>query len=89
MENCCVNERGPWKVFAKLGHIFGLVSLIGVLVPFVSAALAVDGIILSALGKKSTVNRDKAKKGLTMNIIACAVNFVVSVVVSVIFLINL
>jgi hypothetical protein len=54
-----------------------------------SAALAVDGIVFSALGKKSSVNRDKANKGLTMNIIACAVNFVVSVVVTVIYLISL
>ena len=82
-------DRGPWKVFASIGHIFGIISLILILVPFASCCLAAEGIIFSALGKKSTTKREKAKKGLTMNIIACAVNFVLTVVVYTIYLIQL
>jgi len=73
-------DKGPWKVFAVIGHVFGIVSLVSLFIPFFSFGVAVDGIIMSALGKKSTTKREKAKKGLTMNIVACAVNFVYSMI---------
>ena len=79
-------DKGPWKVFAVIGHVFGIVSLVSILIPFFSCALSIDGIIFSALGKKSTTKKDKASKGLTMNIVACAINFVISIIVYVIYI---
>ena len=29
-----VNERGPWKVFAIIGYMIGIVSLASIFVPF-------------------------------------------------------
>ena len=88
-ENTVVVDKGPWKVFAKIGNIFGIISLITIIIPFVSCSLAAEGIIFSALGKKSTTKRAVAKKALTMNIVACVINFVISVVAYTIFLLTL
>ena len=81
-------DRGPWKVFAIIGYILGIVSLATVLIPFAGCAAGAEGIIFSALGKKSTNKNAKAKKGLTMSIIATAVNFVFTVVVLVVAALN-
>ena len=80
-------ERGPWKVFAIIGYIIGIVSLVSIFIPFAGAGMAVDGIIMSALGKKSESKRHFAKKGLTFSIVACAVNFVISIIIYVIYFI--
>ena len=80
------DDKGPWKVFAIIGYVFGIVSLASVFIPFFSCGLAVEGIILSALGKKSKTKKDKAKKGLTMNIVACVVNFVLSIIIYVAYI---
>ena len=78
--------RGPWKVFAIIGYVYGIVSLVSILIPFYSFAMAIDGIIFSALGVRSTVYNKKAKKGLTMNIISCVVNYIWSIIFYVILL---
>lgn len=82
-----VKERGPWKVFAIIGYIIGIVSLVSIFVPFVGSGMAVDGIIMSALGKKSESKRHLAKKGLTFSIVACAVNFVISIIIYVLYIV--
>lgn len=79
-------DKGPWKVFAVIGYVFGIVSLASIFIPFFSCGLAVEGIILSALGKKSTTKNDKAKKGLTFSIIACVINFILSIIVYVLYI---
>ena len=73
-------DNGPWKVFAIIGYVYGIVNLVMMLIPFVSFAAAIDGIIFSALGKKSKKQHKYAKTGLTANIVACAINYVWSIV---------
>lgn len=75
-------ERGPWKAFAKVGHILGIVSLATMWIPFlVCCATGFYGIVFSALGKKSVENKQIASKGLKMNIAASIVSFVLTVVI--------
>lgn len=75
-------ERGPWKAFAKVGHILGIVSLATMWIPFlVCCATGFYGIVFSALGKKSTENKPMADKALKRNIAASIVSFVLTVVI--------
>ena len=75
-------ERGPWKAFAKVGHILGIVSLATMWIPFfVCCSIGFYGIVFSALGKKSVENKELANKGLKMNIASSVVSFVLTVVI--------
>lgn len=75
-------ERGPWKAFAKVGHILGIVSLATMWIPFVvCCTTGFYGIVFSALGKKSTENKPIADKALKRNIAASIVSFVLTVVI--------
>ena len=78
--------KGPWKAFAIVGYVLGIVDLILMLYPFYSMIMSVYGIVLSALGKKSVSKRKYARRGLTMNIIACSVNFVATVALYVVII---
>lgn len=79
--------RGPWKAFATVGHILGIVSLSFVWFPyFVCCSIGVYGIVFSALGKKSIKNNQKAQKGLVMSIVATTVNFVLTILIYVIII---
>ena len=79
--------RGPWKAFAIVGYVHGIVALVCILLPFFSFALSIDGIIFSALGKKSIAKREKADKGLSMNIAACIINYIWSIALYVIIIV--
>ena len=57
MEEVIEEPKGPWKVFAIVGYVLGIVNLVLVLLPFYSLIMSVYGIVLSALGKKSIVKR--------------------------------
>ena len=75
-------ERGPWKAFAKVGHILGIVSLATMWIPFlVCCTTGFYGIVFSALGKKSVENKPIADKALKRNIAASIVSFVLTVVI--------
>lgn len=75
-------ERGPWKAFAKVGHILGIVSLATMWIPFfVCCSIGFYGIVFSALGKKSVENKPIADKALKRNIAASIVSFVLTVVI--------
>lgn len=79
--------RGPWKAFAIVGFVHGIVALACILFPFFSFALSIDGIVFSALGKKSIAKREKADKGLSMNITACIINYIWSIALYVIIIV--
>ena len=79
--------RGPWKVFAIIGYVYGIVALACMLFPFFSFAMSVEGIVFSALGKKSIAKREKADKGLSMNITACIINYIWSIALYVIIIV--
>lgn len=72
--------RGPWKSFALVGFILGIVSLAMSWIPLVgfifSMVLGITGIVLSSLGKRSVINHSKAKTGLTLSIISLPVGFI-------------
>ena len=71
-------DNGPWKVFALLGFILGIVSLAGSLF-FIGLTTGVPGIVFSILGKKSS-NPDKqakAAKGLKLSIWGLVISIVV------------
>lgn len=66
-------ESGPWKVFAKLGMIFGIISLAVSWVPVLGLGLlgiAEIGLIFSILGMKSRKNKKKAVVGLVLTVLA-------------------
>lgn len=67
-----VQEEGPWKVFATLGLVFGIVGLVLSFAYGAGMGFAVPGLVFSILGKKSVINGGKAKTGLVLNIIAIA-----------------
>ena len=78
--DACKEPKGPWRAFAIIGYVLGIVDLVLLLVPFFSCIVSVFGIVLSALGKKSINKRRFARTGLTCNIIACAVNYVWTII---------
>ena len=78
--NEVVKERGPWKVFAIVGYVLGIVSICGCFIPgFGSYGLC--GIIFSILGKKSLSAKDKAKKGLILSIISSAIGIIIPLLI--------
>lgn len=80
------DDNGPWKVFALIGFILGIVSLAGSLF-FIGLTTGVPGIVFSILGKKSN-NPDRqsqAAKGLKLSIWG----LIVSVVVYIVFIVVL
>ena len=78
-ENPSKEERGPWKNFAKIGNVFGIITFVFCFFPilnFVSLCLGQFGIVFSALGKKSTNHRGKANVGLVFSIIGFALGII-------------
>ena len=80
--NVVVKERGPWKIFAILGYVFGIISICGCVIPGFGISFGVYGIVFAALGKKSLSANVKAKKGLTLSIVATVINVVVVFLIS-------
>lgn len=81
-------DRGPWKVFAKIGNTFGIISIILCFIPIFNIfaiALTEPGIVFSALGIKSPFNRGKAISGLVLNIIAFVLGLILYIVYAIEF----
>ena len=75
-----VSERGPWKAFANVGNILGIVSLATMWIPFlVCCSYGLYGIIFSGLGVRSSSQNKKAKAGLAKSIVATVINFVLTI----------
>lgn len=73
-------DKGPWKVFAYIGYISGIISIFVVLIPFCfpfSIGLAIEGFIFSLLGKKSINQEQKASTGISL----CLASFFISILV--------
>lgn len=72
------SDRGPWKVFAIVGYVLGILSFVLAFFVGVGIEIAPAGIVFSALGKKSTDPEKKAKaeKGLKLSIAAIIISFV-------------
>jgi hypothetical protein len=71
---------GVWKVFAILGLVFGIIGLALCWVPMVdifTTAMAIFGIVFSALGKKS--RSGAATAGLVLSIIGTVLGFIFAV----------
>ena len=64
------NEKGPWKVFAKFGSIFGKISLCVFWLAGVGINLGVLGIVFSCLGKKSKLRKTMAEVGFKRSLLA-------------------
>ena len=74
-------DRGPWKVFAKLGNILGVLSFIFSFIPilnYFSLMISEPAIIFSALGKKSIIHRGKANAGLVFGILGLVFGIIMS-----------
>lgn len=73
-------DKGPWKVFAIIGYVHGIVAIFAVLIPFCfpfSIGLAIEGFIFSMLGKKSINQEQKASTGISL----CLAAFFISILV--------
>ena len=75
-ENRNIEPRGPWKAFAIAGFASGIVALALFFIPYLGIGIGINGIVLSALGKRSVINRGKATAGLVMSIIATVISFI-------------
>ena len=73
------NDKPVNKVFAIIGFVAGIVSLSLVWVPFMFYA-SIPGIVFGKLGESSPSQKDKAKKGFTMSIIATVINVIWTIV---------
>lgn len=66
-------ESGPWKVFAVLGMVLGIISLAVSWIPVLGIGfigVAEIGFVFSILGMKSKKNKKKAVVGLILSILA-------------------
>ena len=68
--------RGPWRVFAIVGFVSGIVGLALAFLPIAGLAIGIEGLVLSCLGQKSIIQRKKADIGVGLNIAAIAVGFI-------------
>lgn len=70
-----------WNIFSKIGFVGGLICFITSFIPYIgfaSAFMAINFIVLSALGKKTTnlFFYNKAKKGLKFSIAASIIGLI-------------
>ena len=72
-------DKVVYKVFAIVSFVAGIVSLCLVWVPFIFYG-SIPGIVLGKLGESSTTQKDKAKRGFVMSIVATAINVVWTIV---------
>ena len=72
-------DKVVYKVFAIVSFVTGIVSLCLVWVPFIFYG-SIPGIVLGKLGESSTSQKDKAKRGFIMSIVATAINIVWTIV---------
>ena len=68
--------KGPWKVFAILGLVFGIVGLVLSWANVGGLLISVAGLVFSILGKKSVSKHGVAVAGLILSIIALALSAV-------------
>lgn len=72
-------DKVVYKVFAIVSFVTGIVSLCLVWVPFIFYG-SIPGIVFGKLGESSTREKDKAKRGFVMSIVATAINIVWTIV---------
>jgi len=75
-------QADPRKGFAIAGLVLGIVSLVLFWVFYLGIPVAIVGVIMSVLGRRSTQNRTMATVGLVLSIVAivlslCIVGFIV------------
>jgi uncharacterized membrane protein len=75
--NYQVSDTGPWKVFAIVGFVMGILSLVFCWIPFSNFYLGAPGLVLSILGKKSATKIEYAMKGFTLNLVGIIINVLV------------
>ena len=84
-------DRGPWKAFAKLGNIFGVILFVLAFIPYfnlLSCSFSVFSIVFSALGIRSKDHKGKAIVGLVFSILALIFGFILYVVYTIALLDN-
>ena len=77
-ENCGTIVRTPEEESSKkalTGFILGLVSIIAWLLPLAGYPVSICGIVFSAKGLKSQINKGKATAGLVLSIIFLVFTF--------------
>lgn len=71
-----VEDNGPWKVFAILGLVFGIVGLVFCWAYGSGGLISATGLVFSILGKKSTTKAGNATAGLILSIIGLALSVI-------------
>lgn len=88
VEQKATYQAGPqYKVFAIVGYVLGLSSLILAWVPFMFFN-AIAGLIFSKVGNKPTNKQQFAKKGHVLSLIALIVNIVFTILFYVLVVIS-
>lgn len=80
-------ERGPWKAFATVGNVLGILSFVFSFIPilnYISLILSEPAIVFSALGKKSISRRGKANAGLVFGILGLVFGFIMYIIYAVV-----
>ena len=73
--NVSKTDKVVYRVFAIISFVTGIVSLCLVWVPFMFYS-SIPGIVLGKLGESSTSQKDKARKGFVMSIVATVINVI-------------
>ena len=74
-----VADQGPWKVFAILGLVFGIVGLVFFWFNFGGFFISATGLVFSILGKKSVSKKGMATAGLVLSIIGLALGLTMTI----------
>ena len=69
-------EKGPWKNFAKIGHVLGILALCLFWLAGSGVYLGVFGIVFSCLGKKSKIRHEMACNGFKRSLLATILSLV-------------
>ena len=80
------NVGNQYKVFAIIGYVTGIVSLVFLWIPFMFFD-AIAGMIFSKIGDKPTTKQAYAKKGFTMSLIGLILNIVFTILFYVIIIV--
>lgn len=74
-------KRNKFDIFAKIGSIFGLISLILCWVPYFGGGyFGIVGMVFGKLGEKSETRADMAKKGFTKGLIGTIISVIATII---------
>lgn len=82
-----ITDTGPWKVFAIIGYVIGILSICFCWVIASWLWIGIPGIVFSTLGERSYGKRYYAKRGKTLSIIGIVLGAISTVIWIIVFIV--